>query len=107
MMKDDELYEKAGGLLASFIGQCVSMAEENWCPSQVDMLERLFGAVLKGVPYDEWEPDERNEEYLKSELDELYETCSSCPHENDLGKEACDGCGINSSIRNIRMELEE
>lgn len=106
-MEDNELYKNAEALLATFIVQCGTMAEENWCPSQVDMLERLFGAVLKGVPYDEWEPDERNEEYLKSELDELYETCSSCPHENDLGKEACDGCGINSSIRNIRMELEE
>lgn len=106
-MEDNGLYQYAGELLGTFIVQCGTMAEENWCPSQVDMLERLFGAVLKGVPYAEWEPDERNEEYIESGLDELYETCSSCPHENDLGKEACDGCGINSSIRNIRMELEE
>lgn len=31
---------KAVGL---FIVQCGEMAEKNWLPSQVDMLERLFG----------------------------------------------------------------
>lgn len=55
--EDDEFDKKAGDLLASFIGQCGGMAEENWCPSQVDMLKRLFGAVLEGVSYAEWEPD--------------------------------------------------
>lgn len=55
--EDDELNRDSGDLLATFIVQCGKMAEENWCPSQIDMLERLFGAVLHGVPYAEWEPD--------------------------------------------------
>ena len=57
----EESYKKADSTLLSFICDCGNMAEENWCPSQVDMLERLFGAVLKGVPYAEWEPDAESE----------------------------------------------
>jgi len=44
--------------VGTFIEQCGKMAEENWCPAQVDMLERLFGAVLHGVKYDEWERED-------------------------------------------------
>jgi len=36
-----------------FINQCCEMAEANWCPSQVEMLKRLFNAVLKNEPYAE------------------------------------------------------
>ena len=32
-----------------FIEQCGEMAEENWCPAQVDMLERLFGSVISFI----------------------------------------------------------
>ena len=34
-----------------FIKQCGEMAEANWCPSQVEMLQRLFNAVLNNEPY--------------------------------------------------------
>ena len=57
-MNENDLIDKMSGLVGEFINQCAAMAEENWCPSQVDMLERLFGAVLRGCKYDEWEPVE-------------------------------------------------
>lgn len=43
--------------VALFIAQCGEMAEKNWCPPQVDMLKRLFGAVLSGVEYADYEPE--------------------------------------------------
>lgn len=50
----DKEHKAAVEAVGKFIAQCGEMAEANWCPSQVDMLERLFGAVLHGVPYPEW-----------------------------------------------------
>lgn len=43
--------EQAVDAVGLFIKQCGEMAEANWCPEQVDMLERLFDKVLKGEPY--------------------------------------------------------
>lgn len=52
-----ELIETASELTADavgrFIKQCGEMAQANWCPEHVDMLERLFDKVLKGEPYAE------------------------------------------------------
>lgn len=45
-------------LLGKFICQIGEMAEKNWCSSQVEMLERLIGAVLEGVEYADWEKKE-------------------------------------------------
>ena len=53
--EETRIYED---LVGEFINQCGAMAEENWLLSQVEMLERLFGAVLHGCKYDEWEPVE-------------------------------------------------
>ena len=70
------------------------------------MLTRLFGAVIKGVEYAEWEPEEENDA-LKQELKELQENCEKCPHVHDIGKEECGSCGISTSINNLEMELKE
>ncbi len=43
--------EQAVDAVGFFIKQCGEMAEANWCPEHVDMLERLFDKVLKGEPY--------------------------------------------------------
>ena len=43
--------EHAVDAVQEFIRQCGEMAEANWCPSQVEMLERLFKKVLAGEPY--------------------------------------------------------
>lgn len=40
--------EQAASAVGYFIKQCGEMAEANWCPEHVDMLERLFDKVLKG-----------------------------------------------------------
>lgn len=32
-------------MLEKFMQDCRKMAQENWCPSQVEMLDRLFKAV--------------------------------------------------------------
>ena len=53
-MNENNLIDKMSGLVGEFINQCGAMAEENWLLSQVEMLERLFGAVLHGCKYDEW-----------------------------------------------------
>lgn len=45
--------ETATDAVSLFITQCGEMAEANWCPEQVNMLERLFDKVLKGEPYAE------------------------------------------------------
>lgn len=45
--------EQAVDAVGQFIKQCGEMAEANWCPEHVDMLERLFNKVLKGEPYAE------------------------------------------------------
>lgn len=45
--------ETATDAVGLFIKQCGEMAEANWCPEQVNMLERLFDKVLKGEPYAE------------------------------------------------------
>lgn len=56
-MTKDELLETAKetatDAVGLFIKQCGEMAEANWCPEQVNMLERLFSKVLKGEPYAE------------------------------------------------------
>lgn len=42
-----------------FIKQCGEMAEANWCPSHVEMLNSLFIAVLKNQkPYDKTPEEE-------------------------------------------------
>ena len=43
--------EQAVDAVGIFIKQCGEMAQANWCPEHVDMLERLFDKVLKGEPY--------------------------------------------------------
>lgn len=53
----ENLSEFIASSIGVFIDQCGKMAEENWCPSQVDMLKRLFGAVLKGYKYADYEED--------------------------------------------------
>ena len=50
--------EQAVDAVGFFIKQCGEMAEANWCPEQVDMLERLFDKVLKGEPYAEASEEE-------------------------------------------------
>lgn len=55
---EQERYDDMASAVGLFIAQCGEMAEKNWCPAQVDMLERLFGAVLKGVEYSEWRNDD-------------------------------------------------
>ena len=37
--------------IAAWCSDCIEMAKENWCQSQVEMLERLFHAVGTGKPY--------------------------------------------------------
>lgn len=37
--------------VTKFVNNCAAMAADNWCPAQVEMLERLFDAVLTGKPY--------------------------------------------------------
>lgn len=34
-----------------FASDCMAVAKENWCQSQVDMLERLFTCVSRGCDY--------------------------------------------------------
>lgn len=46
--------EQAVALMQYFIGQCKTMAKENWTESQCQMLEWLFGAVLNEKKYDEY-----------------------------------------------------
>ena len=43
--------EQAGDVLGQFINECGKMAEANWCPDHVAMLERLFDKVLHNEPY--------------------------------------------------------
>lgn len=43
----------ASNSLYEFLIQCDQMAKANWCPSQVEMLERLHNAVLERKPYAE------------------------------------------------------
>ncbi|MCQ2087953.1 MAG: hypothetical protein MJZ37_07855 [Bacilli bacterium] len=40
-------------MLHDFMKDCRKMAQENWCPSQVEMLDRLFEAVSLDKKYDE------------------------------------------------------
>lgn len=57
----NEADERAVNTVLRFIAECEDVAEKNWCPAQIDMLERLFGAVIQGVAYSQWErPDETN-----------------------------------------------
>lgn len=53
----EKYYDEMMSAVGLFIVQCGEMAEKNWCTSQVDMLHRLFGAVLSGKEYAEWEPE--------------------------------------------------
>lgn len=39
--------------VTDFVKKCAEMAADNWCPAQVEMLERLFDSVLTGKPYAE------------------------------------------------------
>ena len=43
--------EQAVDYLGLFIKQCCEMAEANWCPEHIEMLERLFHKVLHNEPY--------------------------------------------------------
>lgn len=47
----DMCSEQSVDAVSEFIKQCGEVAEANWCPAHVDMLERLFNAVLKGEQY--------------------------------------------------------
>lgn len=49
----ETVHEEAADAVGQFIKQCGEMAEANWCPEHVDMLERLFNKVLKGEQYAE------------------------------------------------------
>jgi len=44
-------------------------------------------------------------DFVQRSLNEAQQECSSCPHENDLGKEECSGCGTNTRIANLENEL--
>lgn len=48
---EDCAKEKAVDVVYYFVNQCKEMAEANWCPEQVEMLIKLFNAVLKREPY--------------------------------------------------------
>lgn len=37
--------------LSIFTDSCIEMAKENWNQSQVEMLDRLFSAVIADCPY--------------------------------------------------------
>lgn len=50
---EDRLKGFSTNAVFKFTCDCADMAEANWCPSQVENLERLFNAVLKGEPYAE------------------------------------------------------
>lgn len=54
---EKEIEKLIAAYLEEFVKDCGEMAEKNWLPSQVEMLERLFGAVLEGCEYDEWEAE--------------------------------------------------
>lgn len=43
--------EQAVDILGQFINKCGEMAEANWCPDHVEMLDRLFHKVLHNEPY--------------------------------------------------------
>lgn len=43
--------EQAVDILGKFINKCGKMAEANWCPDHVEMLDRLFHKVLHNEPY--------------------------------------------------------
>lgn len=49
----ETVHEEAADAVGQFIKQCGEMAEANWCPEHVDMLQRLFDKVLKGEQYAE------------------------------------------------------
>jgi len=51
----ETVYDDMASAVVLFIAQCGEMAEQNWCPAQVEMLQRLFGAVLKGCEYADYE----------------------------------------------------
>lgn len=51
------MYEIPMNLIMHFMEKCMEMAKENWCPAQVEMLERLFGATIHMVDYDKWEKE--------------------------------------------------
>lgn len=61
----------------------------------------------------QWQDDmtkDRQQEYiseLEEELQILEEECRDCPHEDDIGKEACMDCGIQNQKFNIKIELSE
>lgn len=55
--RNEKAYDDMMTAVGIFITQAGEMAEKNWCTSQVDMLHRLFGAVLSGKEYAEWEPE--------------------------------------------------
>lgn len=50
-------YDDMASAVALFISECCEMAEKNWCPAHIEMLKRLFGAVLTGVEYADYEED--------------------------------------------------
>lgn len=84
--------------LHKFIFQCGEMAKENWPPYQIDMLQRLFGAVIKGCKYDEWELDKKMKSgRLKSYQPQLM---------NERLKEAINQSGLNCVEIGKRVGLE-
>lgn len=58
---NDESRADALLVLVNFQCECLEMAKENWSEDQLHMLERLFTAVARGIPYD-YEEDFKEEE---------------------------------------------
>lgn len=44
--------ERSEEIISTWCEECMKVAKENWCSSQVAMLERLFNAVGTGRSYD-------------------------------------------------------
>ena len=53
---EQQNFDDMASAVGLFVAQCGEMAEKNWCNSQVVMLQRLFGAVLSGVEYEDYIP---------------------------------------------------
>lgn len=57
MTEEEQRFDDMASAVGLFIAQCGEMAEQNWMPSQVAMLKRLFGAVIKGCEYADFEEE--------------------------------------------------
>lgn len=59
VLQKEETQEAMGLAVKWLVHDMMHMAKENWCPNQVEMLERLIGAVLENKKYDEWTKEEK------------------------------------------------